>query len=193
MIIGISGWKRNGKDAVSKYLAFQYDFCRTKFAAPLKEMLRAMLKSAGVSALDIERMIEGDLKELPSEILGGHTPVHAMQTLGTEWGRGLIGKEFWVGLWKARALQELSQGRQVVVDDLRFKNEGDALKSLGGISILIHGRVTTRDPHSSEDLSWLTSPDYTIDNSGSLEELYDKVDRIIGDIKYKSSGIATHR
>ena len=34
-----------------------------------------------------EAHIEGALKEVPCELLGGKTPRYAMQTLGTEWGR----------------------------------------------------------------------------------------------------------
>ncbi len=47
-----------------------------------------------------EDKIEGSLKAKPCSLLAGKTPRHAMQTLGTEWGRNCIGDGFWINLWR---------------------------------------------------------------------------------------------
>ena len=95
MLIGICGLKWNGKTTSAMYLKQRHDFVHTKFAMPLKNMLRSMWRSVGLDEETIERKIEGDLKEVPCEFLNGHTPVHAMQTLGTEWGRVCISPTLW--------------------------------------------------------------------------------------------------
>ena len=53
-----------------------------------------------------------------------------MQTLGTEWGRECIGPEVWVDVWKSNVQKWLDGGLNVVVDDMRFPNEWDAVKAL---------------------------------------------------------------
>jgi hypothetical protein len=78
-LIALTGYAGSGKSTLADILACEHGFTVVKFAGPLKAMLRAL-------GLD-EREIEGDLKEQPCQLLAGHTPRRAMQTLGTEWGR----------------------------------------------------------------------------------------------------------
>jgi hypothetical protein len=123
-----------------------------RFAAPMKEMLRAMLSHSGASPVQITAMIDGELKEMPSPYLAGHSPRHALRTLGTEWGRGHMSETFWVDAAMARAGSLLSQGRKVVFDDMRFANEAEAIRSRGGLLIKIVrlGLVPQRGQHASE-------------------------------------------
>jgi hypothetical protein len=60
-------------------------FARVRFAGPLKAMMAAL----GCTNAEID----GDRKEVPCDLLGGKSPRWAMQTLGTEWGRKLIGDD----------------------------------------------------------------------------------------------------
>ena len=57
-------------------------------------MLRAHLATVGVDAYTIKRMIKGDLREVAHDALAGRTPHYAMQTFGTERGRGLGASDF---------------------------------------------------------------------------------------------------
>ena len=84
-----------------------------------------MLLSFGL----IREQLWGDEKETPLDFLGGKTPRQAMQTLGTEWGRNLIYDGIWLHAWE-RAFNKCST--PVVVDDLRFINEAEMIKRLGG-------------------------------------------------------------
>jgi cytidylate kinase len=97
-----------GKSTAAKYLVDRHGYKLIKFAAPLRAMLRAI----GLR----EEELDGPVKELPSALLSGATPRHAMQMLGTEWAR-TINPDFWVRIWKAEADQHL----RVVVDDCRFR------------------------------------------------------------------------
>ena len=133
MLIGLVGYKGSGKGEVARALEAHRDFSTVKMAGALKEMLRSLLAYQGVEAKMIERMIEGDLKEVPLDVLGGRTPRHAMQTLGTEWGRDFIGDGYWVKTFNRRA----EQFRDVVCDDVRFHNEADAIKRRGGFLVRV--------------------------------------------------------
>lgn len=182
MLIGLAGLKWNGKTTAGRYLKEQHGFRHTKFAAPLKDMLRTMWMYAGYSREEAERRVEGDLKEAPDAILGGKTPVHAMQTLGTEWGRELIDGKLWTNLWESTARFSLEAGRSVVVDDVRFPNEYASVKNLGGYIILLSGRSDVVQSHVSEDLSWL-KPDYHVVNDGTHEHMFKQIDDVVGEIK----------
>ena len=80
----------------------------------------------------------------------------AMQTLGTEWGRQIIGEDLWINAWKQTASTHLmsSISNRVVVDDCRFQNEVEIILKLGGtiheITRPSHKEIETSD-HSSEN------------------------------------------
>jgi len=183
MLIGICGLKWNGKTTAAKYLNQQYSFVHTKFASSLKNMMRSLLSNAGLDVETIERKIEGDLKEVPCEILGGKTPVFAMQTLGTEWGRDCISPYFWGDIWERRAQNAIDAGRSVVVDDVRFENEYNRVKGMGGYVVHLVGRSDVVNPHVSEDLSWLKNPDFIVENKEDFGHLFRQLDRVVKTIK----------
>lgn len=123
-IIAFTGYAGSGKSTAAQHLVERHGYTLVKFAAPLKAMMRAL----GLG----EREIEGDLKEMPSPLLCGRTPRHAMQTLGTEWGRDLIHPSLWVTVAAASIDAVIAQGGDVVVDDLRFVNEAEVIRNRGG-------------------------------------------------------------
>lgn len=140
-LIALTGRAGVGKSfAANRFEEFGYK--RMKFASPLK----AMLQSLGLN----QRQIEGDLKHEPCDLLCGKTPRWAMQTLGTEWGRNLIGQELWLNAFR-RDLGALYPTHSVVVDDLRFPNEADLIRSLGGVIVRLYGAHSAIDQsHESE-------------------------------------------
>lgn len=141
---------------------------RVKFADPIKNMLRAFYVSCGITNADhVEARIEGDMKEAPDPLLRWQTPRYAMQTLGTEWGRGCIAEDLWLSAWRHRAGAILAQGRDVVADDCRFGNEADAVRELGGQVVQILGRdALRRGEHASE--RFVLTADMKIANASSL-------------------------
>jgi energy-coupling factor transporter ATP-binding protein EcfA2 len=171
-IIALTGYAGSGKSTVASALV-RLGYTHTKFAGPLKGMLRALYRSTDMPFAEIERRIEGDLKEIPDRLLNGRTPRQAMQWLGTEWGRGYFGDDFWVGMWAAG----LRNGKRYVVDDCRFPNEADAIRSRGGVIVFIdRPGVGPVNDHVSERLP--TTPDVTLTNDGSLQDLSEKVKQL---------------
>jgi hypothetical protein len=152
-LIGLVGRKGSGKDTAA-VLLIEQGYENVKFAGALKDMIRNLLAYQGVEDETIERMIEGDLKEEPSDYLGGKTPRFVMQTLGTEWGRDLIGKDFWADTAMRRIGNFLDQGKQVVVTDVRFWNECEIIKDAGGTVVGVEADWIAPVPgeHESEAL-----------------------------------------
>jgi hypothetical protein len=161
MIIGFSGPAGAGKSTAAKHLVDNCGFTLVKFAGPLKAMLRAIIPGD-----DVNEWIEGSLKETVHPVLG-QTPRHAMQTLGTEWGRNCMGQDFWVKLARESIL---SAGDDVVIDDVRFQNEVDLIRSLGGKVIQIKPKVITHRPTHASELP--CDYDAVVYNDGSVVDLH---------------------
>lgn len=170
-LIGFVGRRRSGKDTAAQTL-IQDGFIALKFADILKAMLRTFFDYVGEDPALVERFIEGDLKETPLTFFGGKSTRYAMQTLGTEWGRDLI----WQNLWVAATLARAKTLENVVISDVRFPNEADAIHAVGGKLIRIfRGSQTVTDTHPSETLIDGIDADYEITNDGPLTELHDKI------------------
>lgn len=162
-VIGFAGAAGSGKSTAAEFLEKGCGFRRVRFAGPLKAMIQAL----GLTPDEID----GHLKESPCELLGGKTPRWAMQSLGTEWGRELIGPDVWVNAWH-RAVDNLPAHVHVVCDDVRFANEADAIRSRGGLVVLIERQGLQRGGHASEQVDFHT--DCTLPN-GNFEEFLEDV------------------
>jgi hypothetical protein len=161
-LIALTGFAGSGKSTAAKHLVAAHGFTLVKFAGPLKSMMRCL----GMG----DREIEGDLKEEPHRVLNYKTPRYAMQTLGTEWGREIIGQNLWVDVGMASAHAVLDQGGSVVIDDCRFQNEADAVKRLDGEVIQItRPRVGLINEHVSENIP--IAPSYHWLNDGTEDNL----------------------
>lgn len=161
MIIGLLGAKGCGKSTVfAKHLKENYGFTSVAHADPIKSMLKGL---PGIT----EDHVNGHLKETPCDILCGQTPRHAMQTIGSEWGRRLIHDDLWVHLWGLEALRH----DNVVADGVRFKNEVDKIKELGGITIKIRRpSVEGESAHDTEMYASVLKTDYEVFNEDGNRE-----------------------
>lgn len=164
-LIGLIGRARVGKDTVAHYLTRQYNFSHIAFADPMKEMLETAF--GGINFHDGDR-------EQPIDWLG-KSPRQLLQTLGTEWGRNCIHPDIWTLI----AEQKIEAATQsIVISDVRFHNEADMILKHGGELWHIQRDTTEKiNTHVSEQCSWDTYQTKTIENNGSLEELYLKVEQ----------------
>jgi rhodanese-related sulfurtransferase len=169
-LIGLTGLRRSGKDTAAQVLV-EDGFENIKFAGALKEMLRTYLAYVGVDGGRVESYIEGPEKEFATSLFEGKTTRYAMQTLGTEWGRELIGTNIWVNAAIARA----KQFDKVVVSDVRFPNEAVAIKAAGGTIIRISRPGQVADSHPSESLIQSIQHDLLIANIGTIQDLHTSV------------------
>lgn len=204
--IGLSGFAQTGKTTAANYIEQNYGFERKHIAEPLRAMLATLLKINGVCDEMITRYLVGDLKDgvIIPEL--GCTSRWAQQALGTQWGRKLINPALWSDTWRRTAGTD-----KVMNDSVRFLNEEDAIRELGGFTILIErpgtgpnaykgGRVgawlgqrlyrwfgKTWLAHESERPD-LLNPTYRILNDGTLEDLYRAIDGIM-----EANGIPLNR
>jgi len=177
VLIGITGRKGSGKDSFAAYL----NATTVKMADPLKNMLRSLLHDADVPARDIERMIEGDLKEVPCDALNGATPRRAMQTLGTEWAKMIDHTHtLWSKIWRRHVESLLQDGVPVVCTDIRFEHEAAEVRALGGTLIrIVRPSVEATDFHPSEREMEGIEVDETIYNTGTLEDLQSQATEVV--------------
>lgn len=175
MIIGFHGKLHSGKDTAADILKAKYGFQEGRFAGALKQMLWAMYAYTGMPDFEIERRIYGDLKETPCKVLNGQTPRHAMQLLGTEWGRQGIYNNVWVDLEMTR-VKLLSD---VVFTDVRFDNEAIALREAGGLVVDVirpgYKRPEESAGHVSEGGISPELIDHTLYNDADVPAFHDKV------------------
>ena len=136
-IVAFCGFAGAGKSTAAKAL-LGWGYMRHALAAPLKAAMEAM----GVPRAHI---LDPALKEQPLDLLGGKSARYAMQTLGTEWGRGMIDDQLWLRCWQATKLHPLT-----VVDDLRFPNEAQYLRQQGARIYRVERSAMHSDAHPSE-------------------------------------------
>lgn len=164
MIIGLCGLASSGKSTAAAALE-DIGFRRVSFADPLRRMLLAF----GVT---VDELAD---KEAPCAALCGRTVRYAMQTLGTEWGRELVGPDVWTRAW---AREEAVKWADVVADDVRFPNEADVIRSAGGIVVRIVRPGLIAGDHLSE--RQVINADVEIINGSTIECLRNEVANLRG-------------
>lgn len=166
MLIGVTGHKGSGKDTFAHALGFS----NLKMAAPLKNMLRSLFMDAGLDHADIERRIEGDLKEARCPVLGT-TPRWAMQKLGHEW-RKMIAEDLWTRIWVEGARRLLADGVPVICTDIRYHHEAETLRSLGGRMVrVVRPGLEVDLSHDSEREIPHIAVEREFVNDGSVKDL----------------------
>lgn len=184
MIIGLTGKKGSGKDTVGSYLVEQHGFVRVSFAEPLKSSVAALfdlpVKQIEKWKNDPHAVVALGLKVEDGWILGDEMAFRAfLQRYGTEAHREQFGDDFWVEQGKRAIRDAKSLGAAgIVVTDVRFDNEADAIRSMGGSIVRVFRPEAERgdDSHASEQLP---QADFALVNTGTFEYLYDQARRYI--------------
>jgi len=183
-LILVHGLKFAGKSQVAERLMDKHGYVRVKMADPLKNMIRSLLRDAGLDEETIERCVEGDMKEVPLEQLCGKTTRHAMMTLGNEW-RDMQHDKLWVFIGAAKIATLLAAGERVVVDDIRYPHEIEVLEQFRPVKWVItrgdlHFQPYGPDRHPSERPMPVSLFDSHIANDfRTLEPLRDLVDELL--------------
>lgn len=162
-IIGISGLAGSGKNAVASMIPGAFV---VQLADPIYAMISAM---TGIPEPLLRRR---EVKESALPWLG-RSPRQLLQTLGTEWGREAVCEDVWIRLLDRRIKELADQGIGVIaVCDVRFDNEVEYLRGLGGeIWHVRRPGCSGAGDHSSEGGVAVAAGDAVIDNAGSMDDL----------------------
>lgn len=164
MIIGLTGKMGVGKSSAYEILKEHLKHVTlVKFAAPL---------------YDIQEMIYRRISAVYTRPEDFVKDRKLLQWLGTDWGRNTISETLWVDLWKAEVARAVAYGEHVICDDVRFDNESDIVRSVGGIVVEITSnnaikRISTANGlagHASEAGLSRDKIDFSIANNGTLAE-----------------------
>jgi len=144
MIIGLTGRKECGKSEVAKaIMKADSNFRIRSFAHPLKVAVR------DIFGLSFEQT-NGNRKEVIDERYN-LTPRFIMQQFGTEVCRSIYG-DIWIACMKRRLKEGVTMHiRSVIIDDVRFDNEAQAILDWGGI--LVSVVRPSLDDNSAEHVS----------------------------------------
>jgi hypothetical protein len=166
-LIGLCGDAGAGKDKLAEGIVQterEFEAARgrreiDKFAKTLKILICMLVNEP------ITRWEEREWKESPHPLLEGKTPRYAAQTLGTEWGRDLIGENLWVNI----AMRRASFYNRVIFTDVRYPNEADAIRKAGGVVVRVvregvappdnagHASESHKDIHDAVVNNWYKS------------------------------------
>ena len=130
LLLGFHGPFGSGKDTLAKAIlkaAFLPDTCRLKFADPLYDMAATVDPAFHRDMTHAEK----NAYVLDDPALG--TRRNFLEKLGTEFGRGCIASDIWLRLMAHRIRAPRRVHPILVVSDVRFENEADMLRDMGGI------------------------------------------------------------
>ena len=168
MIIGLSGYARSGKDSTAELLCLNYGYRRVSFADPIRHALLTLNPR-----LDSITRLAEFVDDYGWDVAKQNPEVRRlMQVMGTEVGRTMLGDNVWIKM----ALADLSHNDRVVISDVRYPNEADAIKKLSGslwrINRHNHSAV---NGHKSEHAMDNYMFNHVIYNDGTLDDLSDEV------------------
>lgn len=182
-LIGLTGQMGSGKDTVAQFIIDNTaEKCQTfSFADPLKQALSGMLQEP------LDFFEDRTLKELESDVIPGHTRRELMQWFGTDVGRKNFGEDFWIRVADQRIRRgDLKVYNNLIQTSIRFDNEADWIRSLGGSIVHVIRKSNphvTNSSHSSEKPVKTNPRDYVLFNNGSLEDLENETVKIINDLR----------
>ena len=183
--IGLTGPAGAGKTTAAAWFVKIHKHHTFQFAAPLKKAVFGLidhLRPHDHPHRTVWYINDPVGKQTPIDFMGGLTARYLMQTLGTEWGRNTIDKDFWVLLAAAKMNRAIraykKRDLRYVIEDMRFENEADLIRALGGTILRIerpgHTQLAdTEAAHASETAP--PAPDLVIVNDGTIDDLHAKL------------------
>lgn len=204
MIIGVCGFIGSGKDTVADYLVNFHEFRRESYANTLKDAVsavfgwdRTLLEGRTKEAREWREQVDtwwADRLSMPTL-----TPRWILQYWGTEVCR----KSFHDDIWVASLENKLRQSKDnIVISDCRFPNEVNTIRNSGGKIVWVQrgdmpvwfddavnaarGNLSAQQSLKEQQIhpsewAWVDSHfDVVIQNSGSIDDLYKRVESIVG-------------
>lgn len=183
-LIGLMGRAQAGKDTAAEALVAA-GWQRVAFADPLRELayrtdpVVETVHDGGTAHVRLSWLVDRlgwDAAKMFPDVR------RLLQRLGAEGVRGVIGDDTWIGLAVDAIGRHRASGVPVVVTDVRFPNEADVIRRLGGVvvGVVRPGHAPVASTHPSETEQAAIAPDATVVNDGTRGELQDQVRLLAG-------------
>lgn len=186
-IVAVCGLKRSGKDVVARYICENYEnYTHAKIATPLKDVVKM--------AFDLsDHELESDAKDAVHPVWGV-APRILLDYIGTHVFQHDIGRVvpvlkdnrcFWIDRLLSTSRSRLQEGNNLVISDLRFVHELNVLRAFSekhGIRltvIRVSRNGTSTNGFVSEQESETLDVNHSVENNGSIEDLYKKIYNIM--------------
>lgn len=181
ILIGLTGKKFHGKDTAALLIK---ENCNSNnvsflsFAEPIKKALSI------VHCIPEICFNEPNLKEIPMKELNNKTPREMAQWFGTDIYRNQFDQNIWLTNMSKRIKN--CDSDIIIVTDVRFDNEAQIIKDLGGKIILVDAseRVSYKtDNHASENGISNEYIDDILYNNTSIKDLKNQINDYFNKIK----------
>ena len=145
MIVGVSGKIGSGKTTVTQHLIknLPHKFVECSFAYKVKQIASILCE------LPMEDMISQEGKNKRLDAFGGITVGQLQQIIGTDMFRQRFSEDVWI----TSMFLGYKPGYYWIVSDVRFKNEADHIRKMGGILIRLEGDPAGVRAASKRDLN----------------------------------------
>jgi hypothetical protein len=194
VLLGLAGGRGSGKDTAadrvrSWCVGRDLSFCRRSFADKIKHSAALALgfevaESDAVVIMDSLKELGEITTVIPNQsvayTIDGRT---FLQRYGTESHRDLFGYDFWVHALLPNSSDEETKWHSnflnadvCVIADVRFENEAERIRKLGGQVWQIIREAEHEDSHISEVGIPASLVDLIIPNNGTLEQFHDEIE-----------------
>lgn len=180
-IIGLSGYARSGKDTIASHLVDNHGYTKMAFADPIRQSLIRLNPTIEVIGMGGYMSLATAVRLLGWEVLKSDCLEvrRLLQRMGTEVGREMFGENFWI----EQAFKQIPNNASIVFSDVRYRNEADAIKEIGGeVWRIERPGVSAVNDHTSENDLDGYKFDHKILNYGPIEDLYKVVTTILTDL-----------
>jgi hypothetical protein len=181
-LVGLIGKKRAGKDTYAEVLTSRHGFTRVSFADPLRQAALQADPIVGPCSLPGElvpqyRRLSTVIEAIGWEVAKDTVPgVRAfLRTLGQAI------REIQPDFWLDAGLTKIAEtGSPVVVTDVRFPNEADAIAALGGTLVrIVRPETEDGDLDVSETALDLYPEDVYVSNVGTVDRLRSQAEELV--------------
>jgi len=183
LLIGITGWKKHGKNTIADHLVKKYNY---KKLHAVETLLNCFME---LFTLD-EDQVKGDRKDNKDDFWG-FVPRDPLNVLGTDFLREQgellipgIGDKLLVKAIERKILKiwEKNPKTRIVLTNIRFPNEVDLIKKYNGLMIKVKRNLPDDEfcvVHKSDLYIDQLSVDHDLENYSTTSDLLQLVDSII--------------
>jgi len=162
-LIGVAGFKRSGKDTVGLFLKefLEESYCFIAFADTVKAI------ASRITGIPVSDFYSDEYKDTFNAV-AGITPRLAM-TKVYDGLKPVFGDDLFIK--PVKRAWEATNKKVMVITDVRYENEAEWIRSVGGVILHVQRPGAGPSEHSSERGIAVNPADYVLRNDGSLDDL----------------------